>query len=155
MSASLPEITSLLALPGEAQHAVLDTLFEPSQHLRRFATTLFAQQQQQSQTRLSSYQDLIDAVGAYLNGLSTSSLPEDRGILFEILGSHPRLGEKSSAKLSEMSKKEQANLKTENNGSAENDTEEQLRRLNGVYEERFPGLRYVYGVLCGVMVHGL
>ena len=143
MSASLPEIASLSTLPTDAQHAVIDTLFEPSRHLHSFATTLFDQEQQRSQPTLSSYQDLISAVGAYLNGLSASNLSEDRGILFEILGSHPRLGEKSPTKLSEMSKKEQANLKTGEGGSAENDTDEQLRRLNGVYEERFPGLRYV------------
>lgn len=159
-STNLPEISSLPSLPTTTQHAVIDTLFEPSQHLHNFANALFSQQQEPQQLVHSSYQDLIDAVGTYLSGLSTSSSSQDRAALFEILGSHPRLGEKSPTKLSELSKKEQANLnaaaqQTPGGGNADKDNgvaaaaaeeEEELRRLNGVYEETFPGLRYVYVV---------
>jgi 2-oxo-4-hydroxy-4-carboxy--5-ureidoimidazoline (OHCU) decarboxylase len=139
-STRLPEISSLLSLPSPTQHQVLDTLFEPSPHLHDLAASLFSQQEHPAS--YASYNDLIDTVGGSLSKLGASDSPHDREILFDILGSHPRLGEKSPAKLSELSRTEQANLKTAEDQHAAN-TEAQLRKMNAAYEERFPGLRYV------------
>lgn len=50
-----------------------------------------------------------------------------------MLNSHPRLGEKKE-KVGELSGREQGGLRG---------LEEELGRLNGEYEERFGGLRYV------------
>lgn len=78
-----------------------------------------------------------------MTALSAANSPQDKEILEGILGSHPRLGESSPAAkehMSELSRKEQANLnKSEGEGEAE-----KLRMLNREYEEKFPGLRYVY-----------
>lgn len=57
--------------------------------------------------------------------------------LLSVLGSHPRLGEKKIE--SAHSAAEQANIQ-KNSSTAE---EEELARLNQLYEETFPGLRYV------------
>lgn len=83
-----------------------------------------------------------------MTALSAANSPQDKEILEGILGSHPRLGESSPAAkehMSELSRKEQANL---NKGEGE---AEKLRTLNREYEEKFPGLRYVYvffGFVC-------
>lgn len=64
----------------------------------------------------------------------------------KILGSHPRLGRppaQVTEHLSELSRKEQANL----NASAAEDQMERLSLLNHEYEEKFPGLRFVYVAL--------
>lgn len=74
-----------------------------------------------------------------LTTLAASSRPEDATPLFEILSSHPRLGEKKVD--SAQSRAEQKNLRAE--GESE-EVVEGLRRLNAEYEEEFQGLRYVY-----------
>ena len=61
----------------------------------------------------------------------------------KILGSHPRLGRppaQVTEHLSELSREEQANLNT----SAAEDQVERLSLLNHKYENKFPGLRFVY-----------
>lgn len=90
-----------------------------------------------------------------MSALSAANSPTDRDILVGILGSHPRLGQPKTAAaggsaehLSELSKKEQANLNT---GAAEQ--AEKLRALNAEYEKKFPGLRFVYVLL--VLLYGL
>lgn len=91
----------------------------------------------------SSYPSLTDAVGSQLSTLHRSQSPTDRQTLVKILGSHPRLGRppaKTTELLSELSRKEQANLNT----SAAEEQMERLSQLNHEYEERFPGLRFVY-----------
>lgn len=144
-STTLPEIGSLLSLSTSAQHDVVDTLFEPSASLHDLATTLFAQRQQQQRPSYTSYQQLIDEVRSRLSELAASSSADDRTILFDILGSHPRLGEKSQNKLSALSRKEQENLRSAGQDEEQNNnTEAELKKSNGVYEETFPGLRYVY-----------
>lgn len=75
-----------------------------------------------------------------MSALSADNSPTDRNVLFGILGSHPRLGRPAAnpEHLSELSKKEQAQLQV---GAEEQ--AEKLRALNAEYEERFPGLRFV------------
>src|SRR5699024_3470836 len=90
----------------------------------------------------SSYASLIDAVGGRMSALSAPNSPKDRDILFGILGSHPRVGRAPvphSGQLKERNKKEKAQLNT---GAEEQ--AERLKTLNAEYEERFPGLRFVY-----------
>jgi 2-oxo-4-hydroxy-4-carboxy--5-ureidoimidazoline (OHCU) decarboxylase len=128
---SLKSITDLPSLDTEQRAQVLDTLFEPCTQLHTLSVSLLHEQ------KFSSYSDLIDAVGAQLRALQQSNLESDHKWLEAILSAHPRLGEKKVD--SEQSRKEQAQL---NQGGA---TEaEQLAQLNRKYEERFPGLIYVY-----------
>ncbi|KAK2871975.1 hypothetical protein FQN49_002652 [Arthroderma sp. PD_2] len=138
-SPSLPHPAALPSLPPSALNAVLDTLFEPSGHLHDLASPLFEE-------HFSSYPDLIDAVKSRLAALADSAAQpgndDNARVLYDILGSHPRLGASRSnnSHLSESSRLEQANLAAPDNGDSEAD---QLRRLNAEYEEKFPGLRYV------------
>ncbi|KAL6238570.1 hypothetical protein BDW75DRAFT_237246 [Aspergillus navahoensis] len=131
----LPPPSSLRELPQEEQFQALDTLFESSPELHTLMAPVLANQ------TFSSYASLIDAVGGRMSALSAANSPTDREILVGILGSHPRLGQPKTAAaehLSEMSKREQANLNT---GAEEQ--AEKLRLLNSEYEEKFPGLRFV------------
>ncbi|RDW63000.1 2-oxo-4-hydroxy-4-carboxy-5-ureidoimidazoline decarboxylase [Aspergillus mulundensis] len=132
---SLPPPSSLKELPQEQQFQALDTLFESSSELHTLMAPVLANQ------TFSSYTSLIDAVGGRMSALSAANSPTDRDILVGILGSHPRLGQPKTAAaehLSELSRKEQANLNTGAEGQAE-----KLRLLNAEYEEKFPGLRFV------------
>ncbi|KAL5002173.1 Oxo-4-hydroxy-4-carboxy-5-ureidoimidazoline decarboxylase [Aspergillus recurvatus] len=132
---SLPAPSSLRELPQGEQFQVLDTLFESSPELHTLIAPVLANQ------TFSSYASLIDAVGGRMSALSAANSPTDRDILVGILGSHPRLGRPKTAAtdhLSELSKREQANLNT---GAEEQ--AEKLRLLNAEYEEKFPGLRFV------------
>ncbi|KAF3896581.1 putative allantoinase 1 [Trichophyton interdigitale] len=133
--------------PAE-QIAVLDILFEPSQSLHELGLPLL-------QTPFNSYRELIDCVRAELRQLAerASSNDTDRKILYDILGSHPRLGAPKSSHLSEFSRREQANLATAaaaatSPGQGAEDEADRLRKLNEEYERTFPGLRYVVFV-CG------
>ncbi|KAJ5227050.1 uncharacterized protein N7469_007056 [Penicillium citrinum] len=130
----LPALASLPSLPQETQLRVLDTLFEPSPELHQLMLPVLANQS------FNSYASLIDAVGGRMSALSADNSPTDRNVLFGILGSHPRLGRPAAnpEHLSELSKKEQAQLQV---GAEEQ--AEKLRALNAEYEERFPGLRFV------------
>ncbi|GIJ86165.1 hypothetical protein Asppvi_005043 [Aspergillus pseudoviridinutans] len=135
MSSSLPPISSLPSLPQDEQFKALDTLFEPSLELHTLMAPILSNQ------TFSSYNSLIDAVGRRMSALSPQNSPTDDKILAGILGSHPRLGRPKAADtehISELSKREQANLNT---GAEEQ--AEKLRLLNVEYEERFPGLRFV------------
>lgn len=132
--ADLPALSSLPSLPQEAQLRVLDTLFEPSPELHQLMLPVLGNQS------FASYTSLIDAVGGRMSALSAANSPTDRNVLFGILGSHPRLGRAPAnpEHLSELSKKEQAQLNT---GAEEQ--AEKLRAMNAEYETRFPGLRFV------------
>ncbi|KAI9759001.1 MAG: member of Set1p complex, histone methyl transferase [Chaenotheca gracillima] len=64
------------------------------------------------------------------------------GELDDILGAHPRLGEKKVD--SALSRDEQARMRAAGTGSGSStEEEEMLRRLNEEYEAVYPGLRYV------------
>ncbi|EGS17885.1 uncharacterized protein CTHT_0072430 [Thermochaetoides thermophila DSM 1495] len=144
---SLPEISSLSPLPDDQLLSTLDLLFEPSPSLHSLALPILRSSQ------FSSYAELITSVGEQLRSLSSKAFPsQDRSInpgvptggdeeskkqLLDILGSHPRLGEKKLTALSGLSKEEQGHLRGEI---------ERLMEMNRVYEERFPGLRYVVWV---------
>lgn len=132
---TLPAPSSLSLLSQEDQFKVLDTLFESSPELHTLMAAVLANQS------FSSYNSLIDAVGGRLSALSPADSPVDKDILYGILGSHPRLGRAPAAAtdhISELSKKEQANL---NMGAEEQ--AERLKALNAEYEDKFPGLRFV------------
>lgn len=137
MLSALPSPSSISSLSQEQQFQVLDTLFEPSPELHAITGPVLTSQS------FASYASLSDAVGSQLSALSLSQSPTDRQTLMKILGSHPRLGRppaKVTEHLSELSRKEQANL----NKSAAEDQMERLSLLNHEYEEKFPGLRFVY-----------
>ncbi|EEP80121.1 conserved hypothetical protein [Uncinocarpus reesii 1704] len=154
--ARLPDIDTLPTLPPLHCNEILDTLFERSKPLHSLAESLFLQKE------CTSYQALIDFVRARLTALASSDNPDDRTILLDILGSHPRLGEKTSPPnsgesralqespaqhLSELSRAEQSNL----NEKAQEGSAQQLVALNREYEQAFPGLRYVYGINCRII----
>ncbi|KMU89202.1 hypothetical protein CIHG_07136 [Coccidioides immitis H538.4] len=132
---TLPDISTLPALRPSDCNQILDTLFEPSKHLHSLTESLLLQQ------KCISYEALIDLVRARLISLASSKAPDDRTVLLDILGSHPRLGEKAPEErpLSEFSKAEQANLSM----AGQHGTAQHLSLLNREYEEKFPGLRYV------------
>jgi 2-oxo-4-hydroxy-4-carboxy--5-ureidoimidazoline (OHCU) decarboxylase len=136
MSPTLPLLSSLTSLSEEQRFQVLDTLFEPSPELHTLMAPVLANQ------TFSSYNSLIDAVGGRMSALSGANSPTDKAVLMGIMGSHPRLGRPKVAQsehLSELSMEEQAQLNT---GAEEQ--AERLRHLNVEYEEKFPGLRFVY-----------
>ncbi|KAF2027437.1 hypothetical protein EK21DRAFT_71803 [Setomelanomma holmii] len=122
---SLPPISSLPHSQDSTLTTVLDLLFEPSPPLRTLSLPILRS------TTFPSYDVLITAVNAQLTALADS----DVTTLSEILCSHPRLGENKVD--SEQSRKEQAQLQ---GGEEEG---RKLKSLNGEYEEKFPGLRYV------------
>lgn len=130
--ADLPALSSLPSQSQETQLRVLDTLFEPSPEIHQLMLPILANQ------TFNSYASLIDAVGGRISALSAPN--SDRKVLFGILGSHPRLGRAPAnpEHLSELSKKEQAQLNT---GAEEQ--AEKLSALNAEYEAQFPGLRFV------------
>jgi 2-oxo-4-hydroxy-4-carboxy--5-ureidoimidazoline (OHCU) decarboxylase len=128
---SLPAINTLSHLPDAELANVLDLLFEPSPPLHGISLPVL------KSTTFPTYSTLIVAVNAQLTALAQSEKSEDAEKLSEILCSHPRLGEKKVD--SEQSRAEQAQL--QKGGEEE---KEQLGMLNQEYEDKFPGLRYVY-----------
>ena len=127
---SLPPASSLPHSDDSTLTSVLDLLFEPSPPLHNLTLPILRS------ATFPSYDVLITAVNAQLTALANSQEQEDVATLSEILCSHPRLGEKKVD--SEQSRKEQAQLQ----GGEEEGAK--LKELNGEYEEKFPGLRYVY-----------
>jgi 2-oxo-4-hydroxy-4-carboxy--5-ureidoimidazoline (OHCU) decarboxylase len=128
---SLPAVSALPHSDDSTLTTVLDLLFEPSPPLHTLTLPILRS------TTFPSYDVLITAVNAQLGALAASDEPQDVAKLSEILCSHPRLGEKKVD--SEQSRKEQAQL--QQGGEEE---KEKLASLNKEYEEKFPGLRYVY-----------
>lgn len=132
----LPEIEHFHTCSDQMQTSVLDTLFEPSPAIHATLLPVIRT------AEYSTWDDLIDVCQIRLLSLASSNslaTPSTRPspTLLSILGSHPRLGEKKIE--SEHSKAEQASVQ---NG-ADSEQEEELDRLNQLYEETFPGLRYV------------
>ena len=126
----LPPITALPSLPTAELAKILDHLFEPSVPLHTLSVDLLRDQ------RFSSYDDLVASIGLQLTHLAESSSTSDSRWLESILVAHPRLGEKRID--STQSKAEQAQLASD----AENG-QDKLSELNALYEQTFPGLRYV------------
>lgn len=130
--ATLPSISAVTSLGAEPRAQILDTLFEPCPQLHTLSVSLLRERE------FSSYDELIAAVGQQLTGLYESRLESDTKWLDAILVAHPRLGEKKVD--SEQSRREQAQL---NQGGGAGEAE-RLAELNRAYEQKFPGLRYVY-----------
>lgn len=128
---SLPAINNLSHLSDFELTTVLDLLFEPSPPLHSLTLPILRS------TTFPDYGILISTVNTQLTALAESDSPDDVAKLSDILCSHPRLGEKKVE--SEQSRVEQAQL--QKGGEEE---KEQLANLNKEYEEKFPGLRYVY-----------
>lgn len=128
----LPPILGFHTCPDLQQTDVLDSLFEPSPAIHDTLLPVVRT------AEYTSWPELIDACQIRLLSMATSgptSSPDPT--LLSVLGSHPRLGEKKIE--SAHSAAEQANIQ-KNSSTAE---EEELARLNRLYEETFPGLRYV------------
>lgn len=142
-SFTLPQIDAIPSLSTIERSSVLDALFEPCQALRNLSLDLL------HSTKFDSYNDLIASIGVELTELSESPSKSDTEWLDQILGAHPRLGDKKVE--STQSQAEQAQLNT----GGEDETVK-LRELNSEYEKTFPGLRYVYGapspILVGVLM---
>ncbi|CZR57220.1 uncharacterized protein PAC_07109 [Phialocephala subalpina] len=126
----LPPIAGVPSLSTTERSAILDALFEPCQALRNLSLDLLHTQ------KFDSYNDLIASIGVKLTELSESPSTSDTEWLDQILGAHPRLGEKKVE--SAQSQAEQAQLNT---GGEEEATK--LRELNAEYEKTFPSLKYV------------
>ncbi len=126
----LPLISSVPILSAAERAAILDHLFEPCTPLHTLSAGLLHDQ------RFSSYDDLISSVGMQFMDLAESSSTSDTQWLDNILKAHPRLGEKKID--SAQSQGEQAHL-----GSGEESNNKTLEELNVLYEQTFPGLRYV------------
>jgi 2-oxo-4-hydroxy-4-carboxy--5-ureidoimidazoline (OHCU) decarboxylase len=126
----LPSISTLSSLPSSDLAAILDLLFEPSVPLHTLSVNLLREQ------TFSSYDDLITSIGVQLMDLAESTSTSDTQWLESILGAHPRLGEKKID--SAQSKEEQAQL-----SSGQDKEKEKLSEMNTLYEQTFPGLRYV------------
>ena len=128
---TLPAPSTLPHAPDPTLTHILDLLFEPSPPLAALALPVLRT------TPFPSYAVLITAITAQLRALASSGDPASISTLSEILGAHPRLGAKKVD--SAQSQAEQAQLQR-----GADEEKEALASLNREYEERFPGLRYVY-----------
>ncbi|KAL7665925.1 Oxo-4-hydroxy-4-carboxy-5-ureidoimidazoline decarboxylase domain-containing protein [[Candida] zeylanoides] len=141
MSFTLPSIESLPDLSQQAQIEVLDNLFEPCHTLQAFLLSgdIFRRS-------FSSYNEFIEQARSELLGLLARAKSSKYGQEYdprvsEIIAAHPRLGapkaDQSQVQLSDHSSAEQKSMQ----GSEEEAAK--LTELNELYEEKFPGLRYV------------
>lgn len=139
-SPALPPTTALSTMPVADQLKIIDTLFEPSPDMHNLLRPILSDQ------TFTSYNELVDAIHSQMSALSATSDPREKEALYRILGAHPRLGASSpaaQAHLSELSRREQANINQSTDEAA------RLSSLNAEYEEKYPGLRYVY-VACSM-----
>ncbi|KAL8736549.1 MAG: hypothetical protein Q9181_002377 [Wetmoreana brouardii] len=129
-SGPLPAVTTVPRLCTEERAAILDRLFEPCIPLHTLSVSLLHDE------TFESYDDLINSIGVQLTELAESSSRSDSEWLHSILAAHPRLGE-SNVKSSQ-SRSEQAQL-----SMGEDSSDQSLLQLNALYEQTFPGLRYI------------
>ncbi|SGZ58254.1 CIC11C00000000042 [Sungouiella intermedia] len=123
-----PSLFSSLSTPKKVE--VLDHLFEPCLTL---AEVILAR----VNGTYSTYGDFIEACrSVLLQFLTEEDIPGNSAKIDKIVSAHPRLGP-SKDKLSSHSTSEQKSLA----GSEEE--ARKLTELNDLYEETFPGLRYV------------
>lgn len=127
---SLPAIESVPGLSTTERTAILDHLFEPCVPLYTLSVSLLTEK------IFDSYEDLISSIGVQLTDLAESSSTSDSEWLDSILAAHPRLGQTNVE--SSQSRAEQAQLNSDGHSSAQS-----LADLNALYEQTFPGLRYV------------
>ncbi|KAL8758646.1 MAG: hypothetical protein Q9199_001324 [Rusavskia elegans] len=126
----LPALTTTPHLPTAERAILLDRLFEPCVPLHTLSLSLL------QENTFASYDELIGSIGLQLTALANSNSTSDSAWLQSILAAHPRLGQ--SKVESSQSRSEQAQLNTGIESSAQSLTE-----LNLLYEQTFPGLRYV------------
>ena len=126
----LPPISDLPNLPAQDRAAILDYLFEPCVPLHNLSLELLRERS------FADYDDLVSSIGIQLSDLAESTSTSDTQWLHDILAAHPRLGEKKVD--SAQSSAEQAHLR-----AAEDNEATGLADLNTLYEQSFPGLRYV------------
>lgn len=141
MTTPLPPISTVPTLEAEQRAEILDTLFEKCAQLHTLSVSLLREKP------FNSYDELIGAVGQQLIDLYESNLESDDKWLVSILAAHPRLGEKKVE--SAQSRAEQAKMNAADAGgggaaAGGQDIAERLAQLNRLYEDTFPGLRYVY-----------
>ncbi|SPQ26280.1 eca882d0-d8e2-4fb9-a919-aeebf9b3210a [Thermothielavioides terrestris] len=103
-----------------------------------------------------------DDDGDQLKNSAQAKAKKAKADLYAILGSHPRLGERShggktktedaaagaGTTMSALSREEQRHLRDGADG--EGAAAAELARLNAAYEARFPGLRYVVWAMCDI-----
>lgn len=126
----LPAVTSIPHLTTEERAALLDRLFEPCVPLHTLSAGLLREK------TFDSYDDLISSIGLQLTVLAESTSTTDKAWLESILAAHPRLGQ--SKVESTQSKAEQAKLSSQHDSPGQS-----LSQLNDLYEQTFPGLKYV------------
>lgn len=129
-SLRLPSIQNVPKASEAERAAILDNLFEPSPSLRLLGEPILRDKV------YTDYAQLVNALQNELVKLAKSQSESDRESLIDILSSHPRLGEKKIE--SAQSQAEQAQLSTPEPAETE-----RLSQMNALYEETFPGLRYV------------
>ncbi|KAL8692646.1 MAG: hypothetical protein Q9218_002379 [Villophora microphyllina] len=129
-SSPFPAIRSVPGLSTAQRAAILDDLFEPCVPLHTLSVSLLAEK------TFDSYDDLISSIGVQLTDLAKSTSTSDSKWLESILAAHPRLGQTSIE--SSQSRAEQAQLNTDADAS-----DPSLADLNALYEQTFPGLRYI------------
>lgn len=141
---SLPPIATLTSATTspETKTSTLDTLFEPSQTLHGLVIPLLS-------ASYPSYSVLVAAIRTLLLALAQKGDADhdsdEEKKLVEILGAHPRLGAKKVDSVLSRMEQERAGLNTDQGASAAQEEEARLlAQLNKEYEEKFPGLRYVY-----------
>ncbi|CAN6636242.1 hypothetical protein TRVA0_015S02234 [Trichomonascus vanleenenianus] len=128
----LPAASTLSKLPRAEQEEALANLFEPCPTLN----SIIIGEVLSSGPAVGSYPDLIEQVRVVLNNQLDTNEEDPR--VSKIIAAHPRLGAPKNVKLSAHSEAEQANLKAVSEAQTK-----RLAELNALYEETFPGLRYV------------
>lgn len=128
--AQLPAVTTIPHLSTDERAAILDRLFEPCVPLHTLSVGLLREK------TFDSYDDLISSIALQLTDLAGSSSKSDQAWLESILAAHPRLGQ--SKVESTQSQAEQAQLNSQDDPPGQS-----LSDLNDLYEQTFPGLRYV------------
>lgn len=124
----LPPAQHLGSLSNAERVVILDALFEPSDVMHTLTGMLSGEG--------SSYETIIESIRSELSRWAENASTGDASRMNDILASHPRLGEKKVE--SQQSRAEQAQLQQGPRADVET-----LSSLNALYEETFPGLRYV------------
>lgn len=136
---SLPDFNTFKAADTDFQTAVLETLFEKSNALIK----LTLEDEQFMNAVGNSYSEFIEKVRERLVQLCENQGQQEseesrRSELSDIIAAHPKLGEPKQG-LSVHSQNEQRNL---GNGDTL-EVQQALKHLNEVYEQHYPGLRFV------------
>lgn len=132
----LPPINTVPKVSDEEVLRIIDALFEPNDTLHAIIQGAEGLEGFLKLTEYNSYEELIDAVKMHIEAVTHGRPGEGNEVLDKILAAHPRLGAKKVESAQSQAEQEQLNKGGE--GEAK-----KLAALNGEYEKRFPGLRYV------------